>query len=93
MVSKELPHAERPRAHALGLSASNRSFEQAPVQASFTLPPQSECPHKQTISIFLPIPSQCGLQYLAFPGGTQVQDRLPNFFGLAIILLPRIIPV
>jgi hypothetical protein len=57
-------------------------------QRSFTLPPQSEWPQRQTISIFFPIPSQWGLQYLAFPGGTQVQARFLHFLGFVIVRLP-----
>ena len=53
-------------------------------EAYFTLPPQSECPQRQTISVLFPIPSQWGLQYLAFLGGMQLQAAFAHFFAGAI---------
>jgi hypothetical protein len=64
-----------------------QTYRAGEVQASFTLPPQSECPQRQTISILFPIPSQWGLQYFAFPAGTHVQARFPHFLGFVIFLL------
>jgi len=51
----------------------------------FTFPPQSACPQRQMISVLVPIPSQWGLQYLEFLGGTQLQAAFAHFFAAAIV--------
>jgi len=56
-----------------------------------TLPAQSAWPQRQAISILVPMPSLCGLQYFALFGGTQLHAAFAHCFWLAI-LTPSTMP-
>ena len=57
--------------------------------ATYMCPEQLVCPHVQTISVLLAIPSQWALQYFELPSAGQLQAAFAHFLELAIVLLYR----
>lgn len=64
-----------------GVFASGRDANSCAAPGSIVAAPHSACPHRQRISILLPMPSQWSLQYFLFSGARQVQAIFAHFLG------------